>query len=218
MEKTPVKGKMAVISGFSGAGKGTLVKRLLELYPEDYVLSISKTTRAPRKGEEEGVHYFFVTKERFESEIEEGKFVEHAEFNGNRYGTPLDWVQERREDGQNVILEIEVQGALQVKDRFPDTVLIFVTPPSMYELVRRLVNRGTETEENIRNRLEIAAVRECRLMKDYDYIVINDDLDACVEEIREMIAGTYEKKDMSGLIARVSDEIQTILESGELTL
>ena len=218
MENMPSTGKLAVISGFSGAGKGTLVKRLLELYPEEYVLSISKTTRAPRKGEDEGVHYFFVSKERFESEIDDGKFIEHAEFNGNYYGTPLEWVRERMEAGQNVILEIEVQGALQVKDRFPDAILIFVTPPSMFELVRRLVNRGTATPEDIRNRLEIAAVRECRLMRDYDHIVINDDLDACVEEIRGMIAGTYEKKDMSGLIARVSDEIQTILESGELTL
>ena len=110
-----MEGKMAVISGFSGAGKGTIVRRLLETYPEDYVLSVSKTTRKPRKGEEEGVHYFFVTRERFEEEIGAGKFIEHAEFNGNYYGTPLDWVTAQQEAGKNVILEIEVQGALQVK-------------------------------------------------------------------------------------------------------
>ncbi|MBQ4308523.1 MAG: guanylate kinase, partial [Lachnospiraceae bacterium] len=125
-----MEGKMAVISGFSGAGKGTIVRRLLETYPEDYVLSVSKTTRKPRKGEEEGVHYFFVSRERFEEEIGAGKFIEHAEFNGNYYGTPLDWVTAQQEAGKNVILEIEVQGALQVKERFPDAVLIFVTPPS----------------------------------------------------------------------------------------
>ncbi|MBQ1332577.1 MAG: guanylate kinase [Lachnospiraceae bacterium] len=213
-----MEGKMAVISGFSGAGKGTIVRRLLETYPEDYVLSVSKTTRKPRKGEEEGVHYFFVSRERFEDEIGAGKFIEHAEFNGNYYGTPLDWVTAQQEAGKNVILEIEVQGALQVKERFPDAVLIFVTPPSMRELVSRLLGRGSETPEDIRNRLEIAAVRECRLMSDYDYIVINDDLDLCVEDVRSMIAGTYEKTDMTGLIARISDEIQNILESGELKL
>ena len=211
-------GRLAVISGFSGAGKGTLVKRLLEKYPEDYRLSISKTTRAPRKGEVDGIHYFFVSRERFESEIEDGQFIEHAEFNGNYYGTPFAWVLEQLESGQDVLLEIEVQGALQVKERFPDAVLIFVTPPSMQELVARLLKRGTETPEDIRNRLEIAGVRECRLMPDYDFIVVNDDLETCVEDIRAMIAGTFEKKDMSALISRISDEIQTILESGELTL
>ncbi len=213
-----MKGRLAVISGFSGAGKGTLVKRLLELYPDDYVLSISKTTRRPREGERDGIHYFFVTREQFEKDIEAERFIEHAEFNGNYYGTPLEWVRDRLEAGQNVILEIEVQGALQVKDRFPDAVLVFVTPPSMEELVRRLLKRGTETPEDIRNRLEIAAVRECHLMQDYDYIVVNDDLDTCVGQMREMIAGTFAKTDMTDLIARVSAEIKTILERGELTL
>ena len=213
-----MKGRLAVISGFSGAGKGTLVKRLLELYPDEYVLSISKTTRRPREGERDGIHYFFVTREQFEKDIEAERFIEHAEFNGNYYGTPLEWVRDRLEAGQNVILEIEVQGALQVKDRFPDAVLVFVTPPSMEELVRRLLKRGTETPEDIRNRLEIAAVRECHLMQDYDYIVVNDDLDTCVGQMREMIAGTFAKTDMTDLIARVSAEIKTILERGELTL
>ena len=213
-----MKGRLAVISGFSGAGKGTLVKRLLELYPDDYVLSISQTTRRPREGERDGIHYFFVTREQFEKDIEAERFIEHAEFNGNYYGTPLEWVRDRLEAGQNVILEIEVQGALQVKDRFPDAVLVFVTPPSMEELVRRLLKRGTETPEDIRNRLEIAAVRECHLMQDYDYIVVNDDLDTCVGQMREMIAGTFAKTDMTDLIARVSAEIKTILERGELTL
>ncbi len=213
-----MKGRLAVISGFSGAGKGTLVKRLLELYPDDYVLSISKTTRRPREGERDGIHYFFVTREQFEKDIEAERFIEHAEFNGNYYGTPLEWVRDRLEAGQNVILEIVVQGALQVKVRFPDAVLVFVTPPSMEELVRRLLKRGTETPEDIRNRLEIAAVRECHLMQDYDYIVVNDDLDTCVGQMREMIAGTFAKTDMTDLIARVSAEIKTILERGELTL
>ena len=213
-----MKGRLAVISGFSGAGKGTLVKRLLELYPDEYVLSISKTTRRPREGERDGIHYFFVAREQCEKDIEAERFIEHAEFNGNYYGTPLEWVRDRLEAGQNVILEIEVQGALQVKDRFPDAVLVFVTPPSMEELVRRLLKRGTETPEDIRNRLEIAAVRECHLMQDYDYIVVNDDLDTCVGQMREMIAGTFAKTDMTDLIARVSAEIKTILERGELTL
>ena len=211
-----MKGKMVVISGFSGTGKGTLVRRLIEKYPEEFVVSISKTTRAPRTGEIDGQHYFFISRDQFEQEIADGRFIEHAEFNGNYYGTPLDWVTDRMDEGKNVILEIEVQGALQVRQRFPDALLIFVVPPSIHELVRRLISRGTEDPEVIMDRLRIAAGRECGLMNEYDHIAVNDDLETCVEDIRSMAEGTYENTDMSEVTARLTEEIIKITESGDL--
>ncbi|MCC8060304.1 MAG: guanylate kinase [Clostridiales bacterium] len=180
------KGNLAVVSGFSGAGKGTLMKALLEQYPMQYALSISATTRKPREGEEHGREYFFLTKEQFEQLIAEDALIEYAGYVGNYYGTPKRYVQEQLEAGRDVILEIEIQGALKVKKKFPDTLLLFVAPPSAAELEKRLRGRGTETDEVIRSRLARAA-EEAAYMEQYDYLLINDDLSVCVEQMHALI-------------------------------
>ena len=146
-------GILIVVSGFSGAGKGTLMKRLLERY-DNYALSISMTTRLPRPGEEHGKHYFFVDRDEFEKHIEDDGFIEYADYCGNYYGTPRAYVEKCLEEGRDVILEIEIQGAIKIKNKFPDAVLVFVTPPDAGELKRRLMGRGTETEDVIRKRLQ----------------------------------------------------------------
>ncbi len=174
-------GLLIVISGFSGAGKGTLVKALLQRY-DDYALSISMTTRASREGERDGVEYFFTTKDKFEETIERDGLIEYASYCGNYYGTPRAYVEEQMAHGKNVILEIEIQGALKIKEKFPESLLIFVTPPSAAELKRRLEGRGTESAEMIARRLARAA-EESEGMGAYDYIVVNDNLEACVEEL-----------------------------------
>ena len=179
------KGVLIVLSGFSGAGKGTLVKRLRETY-DNYALSISMTTRAPRENEEDGVHYFFSTREQFEQKIAENGFIEYACYCENYYGTPKAYVEEQIAAGKDVILEIELQGALKVKEQFPDSLLLFVTPPSAEELERRLVGRGTESREVIDMRLA-RAYEESEGMEAYDYIVVNDELDRCVEEIHMLV-------------------------------
>ena len=171
MEK---KGILLVVSGFSGAGKGTLMRELLRQH-ENYALSISATTRAPREGEEEGREYFFKTREEFEEMIAREELIEYACYVGNYYGTPRAYVEEQLEQGRDVVLEIEIQGARKVKERFPDTVLLFVSPPSAQELRRRLTDRGTEKPEVIESRLARAA-EEAEGIEDYDYFVINDDL------------------------------------------
>ena len=150
------QGILAVVSGFSGAGKGTLMKELLRRY-DNYALSISATTRSPREGEVDGREYFFVSKERFQQMIEEGSLVEYAQYVNHYYGTPKEYVMRQMAQGKDVILEIEIQGALKVKKRFPEALLLFVTPPSAEELCRRLVGRGTETIEVINARLRRAA-------------------------------------------------------------
>lgn len=180
------EGLVAVLSGFSGAGKGTIMKHLLDEYPGRYNLSISATTRKPRTGEADGREYFFKTKEEFEKMIEEGAFLEHACFNGNYYGTPKAYVESLTKQGKDVLLEIEVQGALQVKNIFPDAVLLFVTPPSADALKERLVGRGTETPEEIQNRLAIST-RESKLMEKYDYLIINDDIEEAVRDVHDII-------------------------------
>ncbi|MCQ2501403.1 MAG: guanylate kinase [Lachnospiraceae bacterium] len=179
------RGILTVVSGFSGAGKGTLMKALMSQY-DNYALSISCTTRKPREGEVDGVHYFYKTKEEFEAMIAENGFLEHAQYVGNYYGTPKAYVEEMLEQGKDVILEIEIQGALNVRNLVPDVLLLFVTPPSAEELERRLVSRGTETPEVIRSRMD-RAVEEAEFMDRYDYLVINDDLDTCVKEMHELI-------------------------------
>lgn len=184
------KGLLVVISGFSGAGKGTLMKKLLQDY-EQYALSISMTTRAPREGEVDGREYFFATREQFEDKIRKGGFIEHAQYCGNYYGTPKDYVEQQMEAGRDVILEIEIQGAMKVKEQFPDAVLLFVMPPSIAELHQRLIGRGTESEEVIMQRL-LRAKEEAVGIEDYDYIIINDDLEACVKELHELLAKTHE--------------------------
>lgn len=179
------KGILIIISGFSGAGKGTLVKKLLQTY-DNYALSISMTTRQPREGERDGVEYFFRDKEQFEQTIAENGLIEYACYCGNYYGTPRAYVEEQLAAGKDVILEIEIQGALKVREQFPECLLLFITPPSAAELERRLVGRGTEAPEVIRKRLARAS-EESEGIEAYDYIVVNDNLDACVEEVHRLV-------------------------------
>ena len=179
------KGILMVLSGFSGAGKGTLVKGLIQKY-DNYSLSISMTTRAPREGERHGVEYFFTDKQNFEETIKQNGLIEYASYCGNYYGTPRDYVEEQMAQGKNVILEIEIQGALKIKEKFPESLLIFVTPPSAEELKRRLEKRGTESPEVIAQRLA-RAVEESKGIEAYDFIVVNDDLETCIEEIHCLV-------------------------------
>ena len=185
------QGVLAVISGFSGAGKGTLMKELLKRY-DNYALSVSATTRQPREGEKDGEDYFFVSREYFQQMIEDGRLVEYAQYVNHYYGTPRDYVEKKMAEGKDVILEIEIQGALKVKKRFPDALLIFVTPPSAGELRRRLVGRGTETIEVINARLRRAA-EEASGMEAYDYLLINDEIDKCVEQMHQLITLQHSK-------------------------
>ena len=201
-------GILAVVTGSSGAGKGTLMKALLSGYADQYALSISATTRGPREGEVDGREYFFKTKEQFEQMIAEDALIEHACYVGNYYGTPKSYVMEQLEAGKNVILEIEIQGALAVKEKFPDTLLLFVTPPSAAELEHRLRGRGTETEEVIKNRLK-RAVEEAEYMDRYDYILVNDDLETCVKEMHELIQAQRHKTSQNQeFIAEMKEDLK----------
>lgn len=198
------KGSLTIISGFSGAGKGTVVKELLKRY--NYSLSISATTRAPREDEVDGREYFFKTKEEFEEMIENKQLIEYAQYVDNYYGTPKEYVVQQLNQGTDVILEIEMQGALQVRDIFPGVNLIFLTPPSVEELENRLCGRGTEINEDVAKRMARAR-EECRYMSDYDYIVINDDLDKCVEQIHALIQSMHLKRaQQTGLIKKIKAE------------
>ncbi len=179
------RGVLAVISGFSGAGKGTLMNALLERY-ESYALSVSVTTRSPREGEQEGREYFFISQERFDEMAENGELLEYARYVNHSYGTPKSYVMKNLEEGRDVLLEIEIQGALQIRDIFPEAILIFITPPSAEELERRLIGRGTEDAETVRKRLGRAA-QESEGMEQYDYLLVNDDIDRCAEELHGVI-------------------------------
>lgn len=179
-------GKLVVFSGFSGSGKGTIMKELMAKHGEDYALSISATTRDPRPGEEHGREYFFMSNDEFEKMIEEDGLLEYAQYVGHYYGTPKSYVKEQLDAGKNVILEIEIQGALKIKKQFPDTVLMFVSAPGADELRDRLVGRGTESEEVCRQRLS-RAYEESLGIEQYDYLVINDKLDECVEQVNDII-------------------------------
>lgn len=185
------KGILIVVSGFSGAGKGTIMKELLKKY-DNYALSVSATTREPRPGEEEGKAYFFKTTDEFEKMIAKDELIEYAKYVDNYYGTPRVYVEEQLKAGRDVILEIEIQGALKVKEKFPDTLLLFVTPPTISELKKRLVNRGTETMDVIEGRLN-RAKEEADGMDRYDYLIINDELDVCVEEVHRIIEGEHRR-------------------------
>ena len=179
------KGTLFVISGPSGVGKGTLVSMLREKHPE-IKLSVSATTRNPRPGEINGTHYFFLTKEDFKNRIELGEFLEWAEFSGNLYGTNKNFVEKMLKDGQNIILEIEVQGALQVKNKLKDVILIFIEPPSFEELKERLIKRCTETEEEIQKRLAIVK-KELEQKHEFNYVMINDNLDTALQNLKTII-------------------------------
>ena len=183
------KGKTFIIAGPSGVGKGTIISRLFALQ-ENLYFSVSATTRPPRPGEVDGIHYHFITRERFTEWINRGAFLEYAEYAGNFYGTPKQYVDEAMDQGKDVILDIEVQGAEQVHRQRPDAVRIFIAPPSWEELERRLVNRGTEEPEKVRERLDRSRA-EFLLARYYDYFVINQDLETAVEEIRMIMAAEH---------------------------
>ena len=180
------KGLLIVISGASGTGKGTVCKKLLA-ESENIFYSISATTRKPRAGETDGVEYFFVTVEEFKNWIAEDKFLEYAEVYGNFYGTPIHKIEERLNRGEDVVLEIDIQGALNVMKKRPDGVYIFLLPPSLDELKNRINNRGTETPESLAKRLE-SAKNEIDTGKKYQYAIVNDTVDAAVEKIKAILA------------------------------
>ncbi len=205
------RGVLTVISGFSGAGKGTLVRKLIDEY-DNYSLSISMTTRAPREGEQNGVHYFFIDKPTFEENIRSGKMLEYAEYQGNYYGTPKEYVEQQLSAGNDVILEIEYLGAFQVKKMLPEALLLFVTPPSADELLRRLRGRHTETEEQIRGRMK-RAIEEADIVDKYEFILLNDDLDTCVRETHEIIQNAkYSVSRNAAFIDEIKRELKDLKE------
>ena len=201
------KGILLVLSGFSGSGKGTVLKELMKKY-DNYVFSVSATTRTPRKGEQDGVDYFFVTKERFNEMIENDELVEHACYVGNYYGTPRKYVEDMLAEGKNVILDIEVQGALNIKSKYPDALLMFVMPPSVREIERRLINRNTEDIDVIRKRMLRGAV-EIGAVSEYDYLVVNDNLDECVERMHNtVISAGYATKRNKEFIDEIKKQFE----------
>jgi len=196
------KGLLLVICGPSGVGKGTICKELLKKR-QDLKLSISATTRPKREGEVDGINYFFISEEQFKNMIEKDEFLEYAQVYGNYYGTPKDFVINALREGKDLILEIDTQGARQIKEKFPEGIFIFILPPSMKELKKRIVGRGTETIDIIEKRLK-SAYNEISLIKDYDYYVINDDIESATNKIISIIEA--EK-------CRVNDEIINYIES-----
>ncbi|MGA9467662.1 MAG: guanylate kinase [Exiguobacterium marinum] len=188
------RGLLIVLSGPSGVGKGTVCRALREEEDNNLQYSVSATTRKPREGEVEGIHYFFKSREEFERMIEQKELLEHAEFVGNYYGTPVEWVRETLENGQDVILEIEVQGAFQVKELLPEAVFLFLAPPSLQELRNRLIGRGTESEEVIKQRLLVAR-EEIELMDAYDYVVTNDEVDKAIDRIKAIVTAEHCKRE-----------------------
>ena len=196
------KGILIVVSGFSGAGKGTLMKELVRTY-ENYALSVSMTTRSPRPGEEEGKEYFFVSEEEFKEKLEQDGLIEYANYCGNYYGTPREYVERQLEKGKDVILEIEIQGALKIKEKFPTALLIFVMPPDAAELKKRLEGRGTESPEVIAQRI-CRAREEAVGIEEYDFLIINDRLEECVKEMHVLIQAAHSTP------ARNTELIQTM--------
>ena len=205
------KGILVVVSGFAGSGKGTLMKALLNQY-ENYALSVSATTRNPRPGEADGREYFFKTTEQFEEMIRQGAFVEYAKYVNHYYGTPKAYVEEQLAAGKDVILEIEIQGALQIKEKFPETLLLFITPPSAEVLYQRLTGRGTEDQKTIALRMERAR-EEAEMIPRYDYLIVNDRLEVCTAQIHSIIQGeharTIRKKE---LICTMKEDLVHFLE------
>lgn len=190
------RGLLVVISGPSGVGKGTIRKALFELPDNNFCYSVSMTTRKPREGEVDGEDYYFVSREEFERRIDEGQFLEYAEFVGQYYGTPRDYIERKLNEGKEVIIEIEVQGALKVRERMPEAVFVFIVPPSRDELFERLMNRGTEMTDDIKKRIE-KAEREFHLAYKYDYIVVNDDVYNAADRIVAIIRAEHARTERS---------------------
>ncbi|MDQ1913176.1 guanylate kinase [Paenibacillus sp. GD4] len=187
------RGILIVLSGPSGVGKGTVCKALRGKAPE-ITYSVSATTRTPREGELEGVNYFFKSREEFQQLIDQDQMLEWAEYVGNLYGTPRKFVEDTLNSGKDIILEIEVQGALKVKQKFPEGVFIFLLPPSLVELESRIVGRGTESEDSIRSRMSVA-VEEIRLMEHYDYAIVNDQVESACDRIQAILTAEHCRKD-----------------------
>ncbi|MCG1008669.1 guanylate kinase [Salinicoccus sp. ID82-1] len=201
---TSDKGLLIVLSGPSGVGKGTVRKAIFDHPDTDFKYSISMTTRQKRAGEVDGVDYFFKSKEEFEALIEQDKFIEYAQYVGNYYGTPVDYVDQTMASGHDVFLEIEVEGAKQVREKFPEALFIFLAPPDLTQLEERLVNRGTDSPEIIRHRID-EAKRELRLMNLYDYVVINDDVDHARQRVQCIVEASHMKR------ARVESKLRKML-------
>ena len=202
------KGKLIVISGFSGAGKGTVVKKLVEKY--DYSLSISATTRQPREGEVDGKDYYFKSEAEFRSLIDYNGLIEWAQYVDNFYGTPRKFVEEEMAAGKNVILEIEVQGAMNVKSQYPNAILIFITTKDVPTLRERLTNRGTETEDVINKRLARAA-EEATSMESYEFIVVNDDLDTCVDAVNSIVVSeSCKKENVTEFLIDIKNQLESL--------
>ncbi|CAM4248908.1 guanylate kinase [Listeria booriae] len=202
------RGLLIVLSGPSGVGKGTVRKAVFDDPTTSFEYSISMTTRKPREGEVDGVDYYFRTKEQFEQAIQDGKMLEYAQYVGNYYGTPLDYVEEILADGKDVFLEIEVQGALQVRQAMPDGIFIFLTPPDLSELKNRIIGRGTESMDVVEERMTEAR-KEIEMMNSYDYAVVNDIVDNAVQKIKGIVQTEHLK------IERVVHKYEKMLEELE---
>ncbi|MDF0115563.1 guanylate kinase [Staphylococcus pseudintermedius] len=188
------KGLLIVLSGPSGVGKGTVRKRIFDDPHTSYKYSISMTTRQMREGEQDGVDYFFKTREEFEKLIEADEFIEYAEYVGNYYGTPVQYVKDTMNAGHDVFLEIEVEGAKQVRKKFPDALFIFLAPPSLDHLTERLIGRGTESKEKIESRVK-EAKKEVEMMNLYDYVVVNDEVDLAKDRIQSIVEAEHLKRE-----------------------
>lgn len=198
------KGLLIVLSGPSGVGKGTVRKAIFDHPETNFKYSISMTTRQKRQGEQDGIDYFFKSHEEFEALIEQDKFIEYAEYVGNYYGTPVDYVKETIADGHDVFLEIEVEGAKQVREKFPDALFIFLAPPTLAQLEQRLIGRGTDSQDVIDHRIR-EAKRELNLMNLYDYVVINDDVDTARQKVQCIVEASHLER------SRVENKLRKLL-------